>query len=631
MEVDIVNDTTLPAYLIFGASTLVGTFNNGTSAVALDQTTSYTIAAGGTLTGISLQTIVSGNLEFSLGNTLSTSTGTAFQAPGTVGDSAVRWDTVEMTYFNNPTSVSVADLTSTSFFGLELQVQTFVTGTSAAQATLGWNQPYEQVLAELANTATSDATATPLAVVTGPNGVNIPGLGDVLRVIAPSTVPPAGQAAFAQPTAYIDFVQNGTFQNTASAVTVGVTTDVVGTFDGSTVGTVVNQPANYDFTATIPTVAGNGAQPGDLLLLGTIDIINNGTTLPPGPLQTIDIRAADLANAIIGADPTFYVNGSAENFGFNDVYAAAVRDILGGFDLGFVGSTTKDALTGLELGAETTNNWYVVQNGTAANAANAFAAAQPTNPTFYDQYAAAVAAAGDSYGFPFSDLFPGPQVSLDNTDTTVITILPSNTPCFAAGTLIRTSAGEVPVEHLTAGMTLPTAVGGRDGELVWLGHRTVDCRRHPRPESVLPIRISRDAFGPGQPHCDLLLSPDHALLFDGVLIPVRCLVNDVNIVRDTADMVTYYHVELDRHDVIWAAGLAVESFLDTGNRSAFANGGQVVTAHPDFNSRVWEAAGCAPLVIVGQQVEQARAMLRARADVRRPHVAREGGSRVAFA
>ena len=144
-------------------------------------------------------------------------------------------------------------------------------------------------------------------------------------------------------------------------------------------------------------------------------------------------------------------------------------------------------------------------------------------------------------------------------------------------------------------------------------------------KSVLPIRISRDAFGPGQPHCDLLLSPDHALLFDGVLIPVRCLVNDVNIVRDTADMVTYYHVELDRHDVIWAAGLAVESFLDTGNRSAFANGGQVVTAHPDFNSRVWEAAGCAPLVIVGQQVEQARAMLRARADVRRP--ARSAGRR----
>ena len=176
MEVDIVNDTTLLPISSSAPALWSVQFNNGTSAVALDQTTSYTIAAVHP-DGHLLQTIVAGNLEFSLGNTLSTSTGTAFQAPGTVGDSAVRWDTVEMTYFNNPTSVSVADLTSTSFFGLELQVQTFVTGTSAAQATLGWNQPYERVLAELANTATSDATATPLAVVTRPERGEYPRSG----------------------------------------------------------------------------------------------------------------------------------------------------------------------------------------------------------------------------------------------------------------------------------------------------------------------------------------------------------------------------------------------------------------------------------------------------------------------
>jgi hypothetical protein len=38
--------------------------------------------------------------------------------------------------------------------------------------------------------------------------------------------------------------------------------------------------------------------------------------------------------------------------------------------------------------------------------------------------------------------------------------------------------------------------------------------------------------------------------------------------------VTYFHVELPRHDVVLAEGAAAESYLDTGNRSAFANAGQ---------------------------------------------------------
>ena len=37
--------------------------------------------------------------------------------------------------------------------------------------------------------------------------------------------------------------------------------------------------------------------------------------------------------------------------------------------------------------------------------------------------------------------------------------------------------------------------------------------------------------------------------------------------------IEYFHVELDRHDVLFAEGLAAESYLDTGNRGLFANGG----------------------------------------------------------
>jgi hypothetical protein len=75
------------------------------------------------------------------------------------------------------------------------------------------------------------------------------------------------------------------------------------------------------------------------------------------------------------------------------------------------------------------------------------------------------------------------------------------------------------------------------------------------------------------------------------------------------DVVTYYHVELPCHDVILAEGLPTESYLDIDDRSNFDNGGAVVRMHPDFATRVWEAEGCAPLVITGPEFDAVRQML----------------------
>ena len=62
-----------------------------------------------------------------------------------------------------------------------------------------------------------------------------------------------------------------------------------------------------------------------------------------------------------------------------------------------------------------------------------------------------------------------------------------------------------------------------------------------------------------------------------------------------------------------AEGLTVESFLDTGTRHHFDNGGAAIAAHPNFSRSGWEAGGCAPLPRTGPVVDAVRARIAARA------------------
>ena len=152
--------------------------------------------------------------------------------------------------------------------------------------------------------------------------------------------------------------------------------------------------------------------------------------------------------------------------------------------------------------------------------------------------------------------------------------------------------------------------------ITWSGHRRVDCVRHADPASILPIRIATGAFAPGQPARDLLLSPDHAVYVNGVLIPIQYLENGSTIRREArGGMVWYYHVELDEHSVLVANGLPAESYLDTGGRANFDNGGGVRALHPEFVARRWEVEGCAPLIVTGPVLRAVRERVDARVAV----------------
>ena len=184
--------------------------------------------------------------------------------------------------------------------------------------------------------------------------------------------------------------------------------------------------------------------------------------------------------------------------------------------------------------------------------------------------------------------------------------------CFLRGTRILTARGDVPVEALAIGDLVRTEFSGLV-PIKWIGHRHIDCRRHPDPRKVWPVRVQAGAFGESLPPRDLWLSPDHAVYMNKGLIPVRHLINGTTIQQVPKDEVAYYHVELDRHDVVFAERLPAESYLDTGDRSTFSNGRGPVTPHPEFAARVWEATGCAPLIVIGPALDAARRPINSRA------------------
>ena len=153
--------------------------------------------------------------------------------------------------------------------------------------------------------------------------------------------------------------------------------------------------------------------------------------------------------------------------------------------------------------------------------------------------------------------------------------------------------------------------------MIWVGHRKVDCAHHPEPRKVWPVVVSAHAFGRGMPATDLVLSPEHAVYVDQVLIPIRLLVNGRTVRQVLVDRITYHHIELAEHDVLLANGMPAESYLDTGDRSRFANGGGVIELYPDFAARAWEMGGCAQLVQTGPVLTAVRKRLAADAARRR--------------
>jgi hypothetical protein len=190
-----------------------------------------------------------------------------------------------------------------------------------------------------------------------------------------------------------------------------------------------------------------------------------------------------------------------------------------------------------------------------------------------------------------------------------VTVTPG---CYGAGTRIATVRGEIRIENLRVGDLALTASGALR-PVRWIGWRAIETTNHPAPHDVWPVRICANAFGEGIPRRDLLVSPGHNIAFGGALIPAIALANGATVRQLERDHVTYFHVELDSHDILLAEGLPAESYLDCGNRGAFSNGGAFLELHPNFAPRT-EGETYLPIRKSGPVVALAKASLLARAE-----------------
>ena len=156
--------------------------------------------------------------------------------------------------------------------------------------------------------------------------------------------------------------------------------------------------------------------------------------------------------------------------------------------------------------------------------------------------------------------------------------------CFAAGTRILTPAGEVSVETLRAGdLVAAPGFGAPFKPLRWVGHTRVDLARQRDRRAVAPVLVRAGALGAGVPHRDLRVSPEHAFLLAGRLVPARLLVNGTSIVQEPwVRALTYWHVELEAHGVVVAEGTLAETYFDDGNRHLFDTA--ITTLHAAFDA-----------------------------------------------
>lgn len=143
--------------------------------------------------------------------------------------------------------------------------------------------------------------------------------------------------------------------------------------------------------------------------------------------------------------------------------------------------------------------------------------------------------------------------------------------CFTPGTRIATPDGIRLIEDLREGDLIQTKDDGPQ-PLHWVGSRRMTGARLFAMPRMRPVRFKAGALDGDLPDSELLVSPEHRILVRGdaarslfntseVLVAAKDLINGTTITVDAKlREVTYIHVLLEHHQIMWANGVETESF-----------------------------------------------------------------------
>ncbi|HEX7390171.1 MAG TPA: Hint domain-containing protein, partial [Acidiphilium sp.] len=363
---------------------------------------------------------------------------------------------------------------------------------------------------------------------------------------------------------------SGTIVNSGGAEYVG---------SGATVsGTVLNSGGTQQVggTTSFTYYLGHATSPSVVYLSGGVV---SGTSVNDGAHQNVESGGTSVATAITNSGvETVFDSGTASG-----------TTVSSGGDLVVQSGGT---ITGTGL----------LAGGTIDLAYAAFASG--ASATLGGSDVLTVHDGASSYTLQMAGDYTGEYFHLANDGNGGTDITVDHTACYCRGTLILTDHGEVPVEDLEIGDRLIT-VSGEAHPLKWIGRRSYSGRFASHNRDVLPITFKAGVLDGALPKRDLHVSPLHAMFIDDVLIPAFLLVNGTSIVQaERVDMVEYFHLELESHDIIVAEGALSESFVDDDSRGMFHNAKTYDTLYPDA-PRI-PARYCAPRVEDGELLEAIR-------------------------
>lgn len=205
--------------------------------------------------------------------------------------------------------------------------------------------------------------------------------------------------------------------------------------------------------------------------------------------------------------------------------------------------------------------------------------------------AEAVYGGTNNFSETFSESAATPGQSFDRDpdgSNTIVEGVP-NPECFLTGTRVLTESGYKLVEELKIGDKVQTAEGNF-AAVKWIGYQTVNPVEIGNPLRANPVLIKAGALSNNLPSNDLYLSPDHALLVDGLLINAGALVNDISIIKtEPTETFVYHSIELANHALLMVEGTYAESYMPHHeDRANYDNGAEYEELYPNgSNLMLW--------------------------------------------